>query len=142
MPTTTASVAPQAPALPQRPRISFAGGLRTAALVAAFALATVFLDWSIVPVIASVYALVRRDNSVVAEVAAAASLSWLLLIWRQMPNAAFAKLLSTLGDIFPVPGTVLIGISLALAAILASSAARLSLGLVGVRDSVEPRENR
>lgn len=142
MPTIPTSAAPQSPALPARPRVSLAGGLRTAALVAAFALGTVFLDWSIVPVIASVYALVRRDNSVVAEVAAAASLSWLLLVWRQMSNPAFAKLLSTLGDIFPVPGIVLIGISLLLAAILAASAARLSLGLVGVRDSAEPRENR
>jgi len=120
-------------------RFSLPGGLRFAALVAAFAAGTVLLDWAIVPVIASVYALVRRDRGATKEVAAAASLAWLLLIWRQMPNPAFSKLLSTLGDIFPVPGIALIGISLILAAILASSAARLSLGIVGVRTGSENR---
>ena len=108
-------------------------GLRFVVLVVAFAAGTFVLDWSIVPVIASVIALVRRERGVVKEVAAAASFAWLLLIWRQMPNPAFAKLLAALGDIFPVPGTVLIGISLILAATLAASAARLSLGLVGLR---------
>ncbi len=130
MPTT-----PAVPLASTGARVSLVGGLRFGALVAAFTVGTFLLDWSIVPVIASVYALVRRDRSVTKEVAAAASLAWLLLIWRQMPNPAFTKLLSTLGDIFPVQGIVLIGITLALASILAVSAARLSLGLVGVRNS-------
>lgn len=120
-------------------RFSLTRGLGFVVLVAAFCVGTVFVDWAIVPVIASVFALLKRDRGVTKEVGAAASLAWLLLIWRQMPHPAFSKLLATLGDIFPVPGIALIAISLILAAILATSAARLSLGIVGVRDERESR---
>jgi hypothetical protein len=109
------------------------GFLRVAALTLVFAAGTLFLDWATVPVIASVYALLQRTPRATGEAAIAAALGWLMLIGRQAQLPAFGKLLSTLGGIFPVPGIVLIGITLLLAAILAACAARLSLGLVGLR---------
>jgi hypothetical protein len=108
--------------------------LRIAALTLVFAAGTVFLDWSIVPVIASVYALLRRATAATVDAAVAAAVAWLVLIGRQASFPAFGSLLSTLGDIFPVPGVAIIGVAIALAAVLAASAARLSLGIVGVRD--------
>jgi len=108
--------------------------LRIAALTLVFAAGTVFLDWSIVPVIASVYALLRRETAATADAAVGAAVAWLVLIARQASFPSFGLLLSTLGDIFPVPGVALIGVAIALAVVLAASAARLSLGIVGVRD--------
>ncbi len=107
--------------------------LRIGALVLLFAAGTLVLDWSIVPVIASVYALVRRRRDAVADSALAAAVAWSILIARQATAPAFGTLLATLGGIFPAPGFVLVLVSILLAVLLAGSAARLSLGLVGVR---------
>ncbi|MCC6244752.1 MAG: hypothetical protein IT353_18040 [Gemmatimonadaceae bacterium] len=109
--------------------------IRFAALVAAFAAGTYFLDWSMVPVIASVYALLRRQEGATKEAAAAVTTAWLLLLAKQMATPAFGALLNALGSIFPVKGNVLIVVTLAFASMLAASAARLSVGLVGVKDS-------
>lgn len=112
--------------------------LRLAALILAFAAGTVMLDWATVPVIASMYALLRRERGATLDVAVAAAVSWLILIGRQAAAPAFGALLTVLGGIFPVPGIAVALIAVALAAVLAGSAARLSLGLVGLR-SVDPR---
>jgi uncharacterized membrane protein len=109
--------------------------LRIAALTLVVAAGTLFLNWAAVPIIAAVYALLRRAPRATGEAAVSAALAWLLLIGRQATMPAFGKLLSTLGGIFPAPGIVLIGVSLLLAAILAACAARLSLGLFGIRSS-------
>lgn len=107
--------------------------LRVIALVLVFAAGTLLLDWSTVPVIASVFALVRRERGATVEAMMGAVVAWLLLIGRQATAPAFGSLLTALGGIFPAPGVVLILVTLVLAALLAWSAARLSLGLVGVR---------
>lgn len=109
--------------------------IRFAALVAAFAAGTYFLDWSMVPVIASVYALIRRQDGVAKEAAAAVTTAWLLLLAKQMATPAFGQLLDALGALFPVKGNVLIAITLSFASLLAASAARLSIGIVGMKNS-------
>ncbi len=111
--------------------------LRIAALILAFAAGTMMLDWATVPVIASMYALFRREPGATVEVSVAAAVSWLVLIGRQASAPAFGTLLTALGGIFPVPGIAVALIAVALAALLAGSAARLSLGLVGFRSGRE-----
>ncbi|MBL0172616.1 MAG: hypothetical protein IPP90_18285 [Gemmatimonadaceae bacterium] len=100
---------------------------------------TWFAGWIAVPVLAAAYALTLRDARVTREAGAAAMLAWLVLLFRlKLQQPSFATLLDQLGQIFPVPGVAVAALALVLAVVLAASAARLVIGIVGVRDPVVP----
>src|SRR5262245_15937887 len=96
---------------------------------------TWFVGWMAVPALAAVYALVRRDARAPREAGLAALLSWLLLLVRLKMQPAFTTLLAELGQIFPVPGVAVAGLALLLAVVLAMTAARFVIGVVGLRDA-------
>ena len=94
---------------------------------------TWFIGWMAVPAIAAVYALGRREMGAPREAGMAALLAWLVLLLRLTLQPSFATLLGELGQIFPVPGFAVAGLALLLAVVLAMSAARLVIGITGVR---------
>lgn len=96
---------------------------------------TWFVGWMAVPAIAAVYALARRDLRAPREAGIAALMAWLVLLVRLKMQLSFMTLLAELGQIFPVPGFAVAGLALLLAIVLAMTAARVVIGLVGVRAS-------
>ena len=94
---------------------------------------TWFIGWLAVPIIAAVYALVRRDTRAPREAGLAALAAWLVLLLRLKMQPSFSTLLAELGQIFPVPGFAVAGLALLLATVLAMTAARLVIGVVGIR---------
>ena len=96
---------------------------------------TWFVGWMAVPVIAAVYALARRDMRAPREAGVAALMAWLVLLIRLKMQPSFTTLLAELGQIFPIPGFAVAGLALLLAIVLAMTAARLTIGIVGVRAS-------
>lgn len=102
-------------------------------LAAAMGAGTLFLGWWSVPLLAAAYALLTRDERAPRESAFAALVTWAALLIRLTGYSAFASLLAQLGQIFPVPGAVVAALTLLLAVVLASTAARLVVGIVGVR---------
>ena len=98
------------------------------------AIGTWFGGWLAVPVCAAVYAASRRSVHAPADMAVAASLAWAALLVRLSPNPAFGRLISQLGQIFPAPGAAVALLAIVLAAVLAFTAARVSIGVAGVRD--------
>lgn len=105
--------------------------LMLAALVAA---GTLLVGWWTVPVIAAAYALLRRSRGAPSEAMVAALLAWLLLLARLMQHDSFSTLLDRLGGIFPLPGIGVAALALLLAVLLAWSAARVTIGIVGVSE--------
>ncbi len=104
--------------------------LRLLLLAALLAAGTLFFGWWTVPVIAAVYALVRRKATAPREAMLAALLAWLLLFSRVMSQPAFATLLDRLGQLFSMPGLFVFALSFGLAVVLAWSAARAVTGVV------------
>ncbi len=104
-------------------------------LAAAMAAGTVFVAWWTIPVIAATYALLARHHRVARDSALAALCAWAALLIHLSRYDAFSSLLAQLGQIFPVPGAVVAALTLALAAVLAASAARVAIGLTGVRET-------
>ena len=96
---------------------------------------TWFAGWMSVPVLAALFALIRRDLHATRDAGLAALLAWLVLLLRLVIVPSFSTLLDQLGQIFPMPGLAVAALSLLLAVVLAASAARLVLGIVGVRPS-------
>lgn len=107
----------------------------TLLLVACFIAGLLYAPWWIVPVLAALYALFRRARSAPVEAAVAALLATLLLLVRQIASPAFGRLLAQLGEVFPVPGAVVVALSALLAMLLAYSSARVMIGVAGVRDA-------
>ena len=108
--------------------------LSTLLLVACLIAGLLYAPWWIVPAIAALHGLLRRVRSAPMEAAVAALLATLLLLVRQIVSPAFGRLLSQLGEIFPVPGAAVVGLSALLAMLLAWSSARVAIGVAGVRD--------
>ena len=98
------------------------------------AVGTWFGGWLAVPLCATVYAATRRTSRAPTEVAVAAAIAWIALLVRLVPNPAFARLMSQLGQIFPAPGFAVAILAVALASILAFTAARLTVGVTGVHE--------
>ena len=96
---------------------------------------TWFAGWMAVPAIAAVYALARRDMRAPREAGLAALLAWLVLLIRLKMQPSFTTLLAELGQIFPVPGIAVAALALLLAIVLAMTAARLVVGIVGMRSA-------
>ena len=112
-------------------------GLRSGVAVgfgAAIAAGTMMVGWYAVPVLAAVYALVMRSDRAMRHAALAAAIAWIGLLARAMQFEAFGRLLSQLGQIFPMPGPVVAALTVLLAVILAVTAARVVTGVVGVKD--------
>ncbi|MCC6432734.1 MAG: hypothetical protein IT354_17625 [Gemmatimonadaceae bacterium] len=103
-------------------------------LAAAIAAGTMMVGWYAVPVLAAVYALVMRSDRAMRHAALAAAIAWTGLLARAMQFEAFGRLLSQLGQIFPMPGPVVAALTVLLAVILAVTAARVVTGVVGVKD--------
>jgi hypothetical protein len=110
--------------------------LSFAALVAAFALAT-RLGWWTVPVVAALWgglrAAVRAPAAIAALAAASAWAVWLLVDWRANPDA-MSVLSTRLGGVMHLPPAAILLLTLALAAVLAWSAATLAAALAGALD--------
>ena len=68
------------------------------------------------------------------QAALAEAIAWIGLLARAMQFEAFGRLLSQLGQIFPMPGPVVAALTVLLAVILAVTAARVVTGVVGVKD--------
>ena len=98
-------------------------------LVALFAAGLWFVAWWTIPVIAAVYAVVTRHRAAARDAMAAALIASFLLLARQLAGPAALPLLSTLGQIFPVPGIAVAGLTLLLAMVLAYTSARVVLGV-------------
>lgn len=96
---------------------------------------TWYAGWIAVPILAAVFALVRRDARAPREAGVAALLAWLVLLTRTATAPSFGTLLHHLGEIFPMPGLVVAVLPLLLAVLWAASAARLVVGVVGVREA-------
>lgn len=107
--------------------------LSLALLALAMGLGTSLVGWLAVPVLAVAYAVKVRSASAPLDAALAAAGAWLVLLLRLTLFPAFGTLLSQLGQLFPVPGVAVAAVALALAALLAWSAARLTLGVTGFR---------
>jgi len=105
--------------------------LRLLLLVVAFCAGLWFVAWWTVPAIAAAYALVWRRRGAALEAMLAALIAALVLLVRQSTMPGFGPLLSTLSEIFPVPGLAVAGITLLLWMILAYMSARTVAGIVG-----------
>lgn len=103
--------------------------LRFLLLIVMIGAGTMFLGWWSVPVIAAVYALLRRDVTAPREAMLAALVAWLLLLARMSQFTGFNTLLDRLGKIFPMPGMGVFTLALVLAMALAWSAARVVTGV-------------
>ncbi len=104
-------------------------------LALAMALGTSLIGWMAVPVLALGYATKVRTERAAVDAAIAAAAAWLVLLLRMAAFPAFGTLLTQLGQLFPVPGIAVAALAVALAALLAWSAARLTLGLTGIRSA-------
>lgn len=104
-------------------------------LALAMAACTMFGGWYAVPLAAILFAAISRNASAPLQAAIAALVAWLVLLLRHATSPAFTRLLEQLGGIFPMPGFVVAIVSLLLAALLAWSGARLTIGLIGIRDT-------
>jgi hypothetical protein len=105
--------------------------VRVVVMAAAPPAATWSFGWVAVPVIAAITAAASRQRTAPVDMAAAAAFAWAgLLAWRATAPA-FTTLLDRLGGVFPAPGWVLVVVAVLLAAVLAWSAARVVVGLLG-----------
>ena len=104
--------------------------VRVLLLALATALCTTVVGWVSVPVIAALYALLRRDFGAPGEAALGALLAWGALLARVAMVPAFAVLLNRLGQILPVPGAITGLITLVFATVLAWAAARVVTAIV------------
>ena len=93
---------------------------------------TWLIGWWAVPLIALLYALYRREGVAPTEVAVATMLAWSALILVNVGAPAFRILVARLGGVFPVPGAVVLLVSVLFAGLLAWSCARVVLGVVGL----------
>lgn len=109
--------------------------LRVVLLAIAFVIGLWFVAWWSVPLVGAAYALVWPRRGASFEALLGALLATLLLIARQAMGPAFGALLTALGQIFPVPGIAVAGITLLLMALLAYCGARVMAGLVGIREA-------
>jgi hypothetical protein len=104
-------------------------------LAALLGAGTMLLGWWTVPVIAAVYALLRRNALAPAEAMLAALIAWSALFVRVAQYSAFSTLLDRLGKVFPMPGAGVFALALVLVVLLAWSAARVTIGVFGVSNA-------
>lgn len=105
--------------------------LRLVVLSVLFAAGLWYVAWWTIPVIAAVYALVTRHRAAAWEAMASALIASVILLARQLVGPASIALLSTLGQVFPIPGVAVAGLTLLLAMVLAYTSARVVLGIAG-----------
>lgn len=105
--------------------------LRMVVLTILFAAGLWYVAWWTIPLIAAVYALVTRHRAAAWEATAAALVASAALLAPQLVGPASSALLSTLGQVFPIPGIAVAGVTLLLAMVLAYTSARVVLGVAG-----------
>lgn len=106
---------------------------RVVVLVVVVAVCTWFGGWWCLPLIGGAYALWRRTLLSPVEAGIAAMVAWAALFLLNAGQPAFQLLLVRLGGVFPVPGVVVLVIAVLFAGLLAWSAARVVVGVVGTR---------
>jgi len=99
----------------------------------AVAICTWIAGWWSVPVFAVVYTLARRSGAAPVDAAIGTFIAWVSLLLSRTVLAGNDILLTKLGQIFPVPGFAVLVIAALFAMVLAWSAARLALGIVGTK---------
>lgn len=105
--------------------------IRLVLLAVAFAAGTRMFGWWAVPTIAALWGLIARGAPGSAVAAAmAAVLAWSGLLGFDALSGRVGALLARIGPLFTLPGVVLIGVTLLLAALLAWSAAATFGGLM------------
>ncbi len=95
---------------------------------------TWLVGWWCVPLISIAYALLQRTRRAPVETAVGVTLAWSVLFLMQAMNPAFSTLLKRLDGVFPAPVPVVILAMVLFAALYAWSAARVTVGITGVRD--------
>lgn len=105
-----------------------------AALVVLMMFGTMTVGWIAVPVAGLLFGVLARTPQAPLQAAIAALIAWCLLLVRMQQYASFGTLLNQLGQIFPLPGALVALVALLLAMVLAASAARVAIGVAGVRD--------
>jgi hypothetical protein len=99
------------------------------ALTLAFAAATWLAGWWAVPVVAFAVGLVPRPHGGARRAALAATLAWGALLAFAAAGPAFDRVLRALGGLAPLPAATFVVATLALAPLLAWSAAALGAAL-------------
>ena len=106
---------------------------RTAFFAIAIAACTWLGAWWCVPVVAALYAIWRRSTGAAVEAGLGAMIAWGALFLINAGQPAFTVLLTRLGGVFPMPGAIVLVIAVLFAGLLAWSAARLVVGVVGLK---------
>jgi hypothetical protein len=108
-------------------------GLRTVLVAVVIAACTWLGEWWCVPLVGALYVLIRRSSAAPIEVGLGAMLAWGALFLLNAGTPAFSVLLTRLGGVFPMPGAIVLVIAVLFAGLLAWSAARMVLGVVGTK---------
>jgi hypothetical protein len=107
--------------------------LMFALLTVAFALGTILVGWTAVPVLAALLSIGMRRVEAPRYAAIGAACAWALLLLRVTAFPAASRLLQVLNELFRVPGLLIAALAVVFAGALAWSAARLVAGLVPMR---------
>lgn len=102
-----------------------------AALAAAYVVGLLYGEWWTVPIVAAGYALLRRGADAPRQAMIGALIGVLVLLAVHASRPGFSRLLASLGAIFPVPGAVVLLLSLLLTMTIAYTSARVVTGVVG-----------
>ena len=105
--------------------------LRTLLFAVVIAVCTWFSAWWCVPLVGAGYALLRRSSAAPIEAGTGAMLAWGVLFLLNAGQPAFSVLLTRLGGVFPMPGAIVLVIAVLFAGLLAWSAARATVGVIG-----------
>lgn len=105
--------------------------LRLLLLVGVFAGGVYFVAWWTIPIVAALFALVFRDRSAPRDAMLGAMGASLVLLAPRAIRPSFPTLLHQVGQTFPLPGVAVLGVGLLLSMLLAFTAARVALGIVG-----------
>lgn len=106
-------------------------------LTATIAVATAWLGWWVVPLLAAAWGYAQRGESWPALTAAvSAALAWTLLLGVTALQGRVGTLADLLGDVLGLPGVMLIAAVMLFPAILAGSAAALA----GIAAGIQRRE--
>jgi hypothetical protein len=108
-------------------------GLRMLFVAVVIAACTWFGEWWCVPLVGGVYVLARRSSAAPIEAGVGAMFAWGALFLINAGTPAFTVLLTRLGGVFPVPGAIVLIIAALFAGLLAWSAGRMVLGVVGTK---------
>jgi hypothetical protein len=109
--------------------------IRILLLAGAFGAGLYFVAWWTVPLVAALFALLYRGRTAPSDAMIGALVASLVLLAPRMLYPSFGTLLRQLGQIFPMPGVAVLLLGILLTMVLAFTAARVALGVVGTRSN-------